>query len=63
MQAPKAAVEERKSSSIAGRGLKIGGGIDMKKGEWRCKVCKFKNFDEDDEGQTVTRCNMCKELK
>lgn len=58
-----AAHEEKKTSHIGGSGLKIGGGIDMKKGEWRCKVCKFKNFDEDEEGKPITRCNMCKEAK
>ena len=28
---------------IVGRGVKIGGGVETRKGEWRCNVCKFKN--------------------
>lgn len=39
---------------ISGHSVRIGGGV--KKGEWRCKICKFKN--EDDEA-----CKMCKEPK
>ena len=35
----------------------------MKKGEWRCKVCKFKNSEEDEEGNPVVKCTMCKEPK
>ena len=45
--------------------MKIGGGIESKKGEWRCKVCKFKNTPIDDEETKgeVERCTMCKEPK
>lgn len=57
--------EEEKKGSIAmvGRGVKIGGGIEAKKGEWRCKVCKFKNAEDDADGQAVIKCTMCKEPK
>ena len=48
--------EEIKAPIIAGRGVKVGGGVEGKRGEWRCKVCKFKN--DDDEA-----CKMCKEPK
>jgi len=48
---------------MPGQGVRIGGGV--KKGEWRCKVCKFKNVpnEEEDEEGGVERCNMCKEPK
>jgi hypothetical protein len=34
---------------MVGRGLRIGGGVEAKKGEWRCRVCKFKNYHVDEE--------------
>jgi hypothetical protein len=47
--------------------MKIGGGVETKKGEWRCRVCKFNNVtedsDEESKGGEVERCNMCKEPK
>ena len=48
---------------IIGRGVKIGGGVETRKGEWRCNVCKFKNQAVDEEGQEVDKCKMCKEFK
>lgn len=50
--------EEKKRQPIPGRGVKIGGGVEAKKGEWRCKVCKFKNDADESEA-----CSMCKEPK
>jgi hypothetical protein len=50
---------------MPGHGVRIGGGV--KKGEWRCKVCKFKNVpiedDEEEKEGGIERCNMCKEPK
>jgi len=50
-----------------GHGVKIGGGVETRKGEWRCKVCKFKNVPIDDTEEEskgeVERCTMCKEPK
>jgi hypothetical protein len=48
---------------IISRGVKIGGGVDAKRGEWRCKICKFKNFYTTEEGEAVNKCNMCREPK
>ncbi len=43
--------EEMKTHQpIIGRGVKIGGGVETRKGEWRCNVCKFKNQNIDEEG-------------
>ena len=41
---------------MQGHAVRIGGN-DNKKGEWRCKVCKFMNSDE------VDKCGMCREDK
>ena len=48
---------------IIGRGVKIGGGVETRKGEWRCNICKFKNQAVDEDGQEVDKCKMCKENK
>ena len=48
---------------MTGHGIKIGGGIETKKGEWRCGVCKFKNVPVSDNEEEIERCNMCKEPK
>ena len=51
---------------MPGHGTKIGGGVETKKGEWRCKICKFKNVpneEEESKDGEVERCNMCKEPK
>lgn len=41
--------------------MRIGGGVA--KGEWRCKVCKFKNESIVVESDEIERCTMCKEPK
>jgi hypothetical protein len=47
--------------------VKIGGGVEAKQGEWRCRVCKFKNVPIDEAEEEVKggveRCTMCKEPK
>lgn len=53
---------------MLGQGVRIGGGVESKKGEWRCKICKFKNVpaveDDDEESKgEIERCTMCKEPK
>ena len=56
--------KEEKKVAIQGRGVKIGGGIVAKKGEWRCKVCKFKNDLFDPEtGNEIDVCKMCHDQK
>ena len=56
-------VEETKHQAIPGHGVRIGGGVETKKGEWRCGICKFKNVTVNDDDQEIERCNMCKEPK
>ena len=55
--------EEVKAQPIIGRGVKIGGGVENRKGEWRCNICKFKNLNIDEQGNQVDSCKMCKEHK
>jgi hypothetical protein len=53
-------MEEQKRTIIPGQGTKLGGGVS--KGEWRCKICKFKNASIENSDE-IERCTMCKEPK